>query len=263
VYCDACGFDDADWERRDVERLLRQRDAWWDELVGPAAGDPRLTPLAERVERAEDIHTLMHLLWQGGRLLWEGSPSSTGVVEQLATSGGGVPKTPATRAVVRRRGLVGDVQRSRKHHGSPPQALCLWSADVIDALRAEGHPIGYGSAGENVTVRGLDWASVAPGQRISIGPVLAELSSWAVPCAQNRAFFLGGKFRRMSQDDHPGWSRVYARVLEGGTVTVGDPVVLEPGSSQRADQIQRGACSENAPVSTLTPTLVTPTPPVP
>ena len=63
----------------------------------------------------------------------------------------------------RRRGLTG--KHDRLHHGRPLQAVCLWSQDVIDALRDEGHPIRAGAAGENLTVSGIDWDTIRPGVR--------------------------------------------------------------------------------------------------
>ena len=37
------------------------------------------------------------------------------------------------------------------------KALCLYSFEVIEAWPADGHSIVPGAAGENVTVRGVDW----------------------------------------------------------------------------------------------------------
>ncbi|MBU3718381.1 MAG: hypothetical protein FGM45_08780, partial [Actinobacteria bacterium] len=76
-----------------------------------------------------------------------GPAKGTGAVVQVNTSKGGVPKGPVAEAYVGWRGIEGDVQKERAHHGRPFQALCLWSAEVIDRLRADGHPIDYGSAG--------------------------------------------------------------------------------------------------------------------
>jgi MOSC domain-containing protein YiiM len=39
-----------------------------------------------------------------------------------------------------------------------------------------------------------------------------------------RAAFLDGAYVRVSQKRHPGWSRVYARVLVPGEIAAGDPV---------------------------------------
>jgi len=48
-------------------------------------------------------------------------------VHQINTSDGGVPKLPVPTAEVGLRGVVGDRQADTKYHGSPDQALCLYS----------------------------------------------------------------------------------------------------------------------------------------
>jgi MOSC domain-containing protein YiiM len=154
-------------------------------------------------------------------------PTATGAVAQLNVSGGGVPKRPVASAEIGPRGLAGDTQRHRQHHGRPWQAVCLWSAEVIDAFAAAGHPISYGAAGENVTVRGLPWAAVLPGVRLRVGEALLEVTVFSLPCTHNAQWFADRDYRHMHHERGP-VSRVYAWVLEPGTVATGDPVVLEP-----------------------------------
>ena len=143
-------------------------------------------------------------------------------------SSGGVPKRAVDSAPVGLRGLDGDRQAARKHHGRVWQALCLWSADVVDRLATEGHPIAPGCAGENASIRGIDWPALRPGVRLAIGDVLCEVSAYATPCKKNAQWFTGGDFNRMGHDREPGISRVYASVLSDGIVRVGDKVVVEP-----------------------------------
>ena len=107
------------------------------------------------------------------------------------------------------------------------QALCLWSNEVIDALHAQGHPIAPGLAGENITISGLPWPDVRAGVRLRVGEVLCEVSAFALPCFQNKAWFTGGDFEAMHHERGP-VSRVYATVLEPGTIAVGQPAILEP-----------------------------------
>jgi MOSC domain-containing protein YiiM len=66
-----------------------------------------------------------------------------------------------------------------------------------------------------------------PGVLLRLGEVLAEVSSYAIPCKKNAAWFLGGSFDLMHHRHGP-VSRVYATVLEPGFIATGDPVLLEP-----------------------------------
>lgn len=177
------------------------------------------------------LHDATHHLADVGRglhLLGAGAPTQQGTVVRISASDGGVPKRSVDVAEVLDRGLVGDRQADRRNHGRPLQALCIWSLEVIEALQAEGHPIEPGSAGENITVSGLDWPTLRTGAQLLIGDVLAEVSAYATPCSKNAPWFLDRDFNRMNHDRHPGWSRVYAWVREPGTIRTGDAVVVEP-----------------------------------
>lgn len=151
----------------------------------------------------------------------------TGTVVSINVSGGGVPKGRIAVAKVSRLGLQNDAQDDTEHHGGPERAVCVYSLERIRALQAEGHPIEIGTVGENVTVEGIDWDLVVPGSRIRLGEVvLLEVASFTDPCKTIRESFVDGRFVRISQKRHPGWSRVYARVLSEGEIRSGDPVEL-------------------------------------
>lgn len=159
--------------------------------------------------------------------------ATPGIVASLNAGSGGVPKHAVDRVEVDFSGLVGDVQATRKHHGRPFQALSLWSAEVIDALNAEGHSLHPGAAGENITVSGMDWSLVRPGTRLRIGTVMCDVSSYAVPCKQLAHLFVDRNFGRIHHDrdreNGDATCRVYATVITPGTIRTGDPVALEPG----------------------------------
>lgn len=158
----------------------------------------------------------------------------TGRLESINTSGGGVPKESVFEAHVTPTGLAGDRQADLGHHGGPDRAIVLFSLDLIRALQAEGHPIGVGTVGENLTVSGLDWSLVRPGCEIRIGPVRLQVTEYASPCGTAGRSFLNGEFTRISQRVHPGWSRVCARVLAGGVVEHGQAIELVPDTSVNA-----------------------------
>ena len=128
------------------------------------------------------------------------------------------------------RGVDGDTQADRRHHGRPVQAVCLWGSDVIEQLRGEGHPIAPGAAGENITIGGVDWSELLPGSRMDVGCVPMLISAHAIPCGKNARWFHDRDFSRIHHDRRAGASRLYAIPLTAGEVSVGDPVTIEPPS---------------------------------
>jgi MOSC domain-containing protein YiiM len=150
-----------------------------------------------------------------------------GFIYQLNTSNGGVPKRPIRSASINELGIVGD-EHTDSAHGGPTKALCLLALEVIEGFAAEGHPIQAGSTGENVTTRGLDWSQVVPGTRLRLGDqVRIEITDYTTPCKKQAGWFTDGNFSRLNNRVSPGKSRVYAKVLQGGTVAPGDPVSFE------------------------------------
>jgi len=234
--CTLCGFDLTQWNGQDTAKTLGLAPEFVQEW-GAGAVDPLTSPLSRNAAAAllegsiDDQFAGVHDLWHG--LVTELAPTQPvvameGTVHQLNASSGGVPKTAIDHAEVGPRGIVGDSQLARVHHGRPWQALCIWSSDVLATLQAEGHPIAAGSAGENVTMAGIDWSELRGGMRFSIGSgddaITCQLSLPAVPCSKNNAWFLGNDIDRMDHDLNPGFSRWYASVLSPGSVATGDPI---------------------------------------
>ncbi|MFM1838419.1 MAG: hypothetical protein RLZZ327_1293 [Actinomycetota bacterium] len=213
-----------------------------DELVtlfAPLAGEdsPELAPmerLAQLGERAakriDDVNPLQ--LERALREMWtplaalasdanDASTSVSGVVAGLFLSDGGVPKTAVDSVEIGFRGVIGDRQATRQHHGRPWQALCLWSAEVVADLAAAGHPIRPGSAGENISLRGVEWSKMRPGTQVRLGDVHITLTAYAIPCYKNKQWFTDGDYDRMSHERGDA-SRLYARVDQPGRVSLGD-----------------------------------------
>lgn len=250
--CERCGFDPRRWTREDALRTLAAADALVDvttagldlpgagaladvlgelEAAGSVAVDRSMDSTTLRAAAHRVMHGLTELAEQRAVLEHAAGTAihQVGRVEQVSSSGGGVPKSPVARAEIDVGGVVGDRQATRVHHGRQWQAVCLYSAEVIDALRAEGHPIHAGAAGENLTLGGVDWSTLRGGLLVDIGAVRLRLSAPAVPCAKNDRWFADGDSRRIHHDLHPGWGRWYASVLHGGTVAPGDGVVVHDG----------------------------------
>ena len=141
---------------------------------------------------------------------------------QINTSPGGLPKLPTTKAKVSEL-FVGEDGHTYKGHGGPDAAVCLFSVEVITALQAEGHSVFPGALGENLTITGLDWEKMVVGTRLKVGKeVVLEITSFATPCDKLKPYL--NDIMAVSQKDRPGWGRPYCKVLQTGTVKIGDEV---------------------------------------
>ena len=81
--------------------------------------------------------------------------------------------------------------------------------------------------GENITLTGIDENRLMIGDRIRIGEVLFETSAPRVPCFK-LAWRLGQPDAFLNEITRTGLVGHYLRVLEPGSVSVGDRVVVEP-----------------------------------
>lgn len=227
ITCDVCGFDATRWTPTDLERTLVHAD----DLVGYVTegwGEAPEVTIDPTGDPATATHALMHRLdgLAAERRFADPVEPMAGTVAGIHASDGGVPKRPIPSATVAASGIVGDRQGTRRHHGRPWQALCLYSAEAIDALAAQGHPIGPGTIGENLTIAGVDWARLRGGLTVEIGDVRLRLSSPAAPCTKIGDSFTGRDVGRVDHATRPGWARWYASVLAGGVISSGDPVIV-------------------------------------
>ena len=152
---------------------------------------------------------------------------------QINASRGGVPKYSVPEAWVSVEGLRDDGHHNKVLHGGPDRAICVYSIELIHALRQEGHTLHPGALGENFTLAGLDWAYIQPGDHMKIGEqVCIEFTTYCEPCRRIKQWFHQGDFHRVDQEQHPGWSRLYAKVLTEGQVRQGDRVWVEMRSKR-------------------------------
>lgn len=163
--------------------------------------------------------------------------ASSGRVIQVSVSPGGVPKLPVERAWVGPFGLAGDAHHDDTVHGGPHRAVALFAIEAIRRVAAEGHPIFPGSAGENLTTEGIEWAQLPVGTRAAIGDrLMLEISKPDNPCSTIRGSFSDERFARISMVTHPTDSRMYARVLVEGEVRPGDEIrILPPAPDSTAE----------------------------
>ncbi len=159
------------------------------------------------------------------------TPGREGLVASVNTNDGGVPKLPVDRARIERLGLDGDRHRSPVH-GGENGAVCLYAQEAVERVRADGHQAFPGAFGENLTLLGIDWPALEPGDRLAIGAdddgPLLELTQDATPCQTQAHWFLEGRIVQISHKVHPEDARWYARVLREGAVRPWMPVRVIP-----------------------------------
>jgi MOSC domain-containing protein YiiM len=142
--------------------------------------------------------------------------STIGQILAVCISHGGVPKWPIETALVTANGIEGD-QHAHAKHVRPDRALSLFDVELLRELVAEGFPLEPGTAGENLTISGLNLQQRTPGTVLQAGDVLIRLELPRKPC------YVLDKIDPRLQEAIVGRCGFMASVLRGGT--------LQPGMS--------------------------------
>ena len=77
-----------------------------------------------------------------------------------------------------------------------------------------------GMVKENITTRGIDLKTIAPGTRLVIGSAVLELTKSCTPCSRM------DEIRPGLREALEGQRGMLARVVEGGMLRVGDPIEI-------------------------------------
>ncbi len=141
-----------------------------------------------------------------------------GILAQLNTSNGGIPKTSVLAARVTEAGVEGDRQTNRKVHGGSDRAICLYSVELYDDLRKDGIDLQPGAVGENFTTSGVDLQALGVGSKLRVGACTIEITDVREPCATLK------KCHVTLPKVITGRSGWMARVLEPGFVKPGDVI---------------------------------------
>ncbi len=129
----------------------------------------------------------------------------------------GIQKTNVQSAVfVENHGIKGDA-----HAGSWHRQVSLISAEKIEDFRRKGASVEYGAFGENLVVEGIDFRSLPVGTRLRCADVLLEMTQIGKDCHTHCAIYHQVGDCIMPREG------VFARVLKGGTIRVGDRMAIE------------------------------------
>src|SRR4029078_4093917 len=129
----------------------------------------------------------------------------------------GIPKQPQQSVRALRTGLLGDGRNHAKHI-RPDRALSIWDYELLKKLVSEGFALTPGTAGENLTVVGLNVQQMMPGTLLRIGNVVIRLQQQRNPC-----YVLDAIYHRL-KDPIVGRCGYMASILGEGTIRPGMPI---------------------------------------
>ena len=131
----------------------------------------------------------------------------------------GTQKQQVETAVLRENhGIEGDA-----HAGNWHRQVSLLGLEKIEEFRARGADVEFGAFGENLVVEGFDFRNLPVGTRFRIGDVLLEMTQIGKECHTHCAIY------HMVGDCIMPIEGVFAKVVHGGEIRVGDEVVqIEP-----------------------------------
>jgi MOSC domain-containing protein YiiM len=124
------------------------------------------------------------------------------------------PLTSVARAeALPDRGLDGD------RHAKPGNRRSIL---VIEQEVLEQHGLAPGDVREQMTVRGIDLGRLVFGSRLKVGTAVLEVAAPCAPCQRM------DELRPGLRQQLEGRRGRFVRVVEGGSVAVGDPVQIQP-----------------------------------
>ncbi len=144
-------------------------------------------------------------------------------IVSINISQGGVPKFPIGSVHITEKGLEGDGHNHEKHNRLT-QAVCIQDIERIDDLCKKGYPLKPGSAGENLTVEGLNVNALQVGVILEFsGGVVLEITRTRPTC------YVMDQIHPKLKEDASDCHGMYAKVNHPGIVFVGESIkVVQP-----------------------------------
>ncbi len=113
------------------------------------------------------------------------------------------------------------------HAGDWHRQVSLLAQESIDKMVDKGLDVVAGNFAENITTEGLDLLDIPVGTRVRIGEVVLEISQIGKECHTRCAIYYQAGDCVMPKEG------IFAIVLTGGTINVGDEVEVLPSSYLR------------------------------
>ncbi len=123
-------------------------------------------------------------------------------------------------------GLEGDA-----HAGAWHRQVSLLALSKIDDFRKKGATVEYGAFGENIVVEGYDFRSLPVGSLFRCGEALLEITQIGKECHTHCAIYHQVGDCIMPREG------VFARVIKGGQIKVGDKFIMIEREDKRPFQV--------------------------
>lgn len=117
-------------------------------------------------------------------------------------------------------GLEGDA-----HGGNWHRQVSLLSYEKVRAFEEKGISVEDGAFGENLLVEGFDFKTLPVGTRFRCGDVLLEMTQIGKECHSHCEIYQAVGDCIMPREG------VFARVLHGGVIQIGDELEIVPSSN--------------------------------
>jgi len=150
----------------------------------------------------------------------------------------GIFKLPVEHAVeVKCLGITGDRVLDTRHHGGVDQAVYLYrEEDYLFWAQQLSRDVTPGMFGENLTIAGLPAPWLNVGDRLKLPNLLLEITAPRIPCSTLAARMGDPGFAKaFVKAERPGF---YVRVIQTGTVQVGDAVELQESVSESVSTVE-------------------------
>ena len=139
-------------------------------------------------------------------------------VISINISKGGVPKLPIESVDITEKGLKGDGHNHEKHYRLS-QAVCIQDIERLEELCAKGYPLKPGTAGENLTVQGLNVNALAVGSVLEFsGGVALEITRTRPTC------YVMDQIHPQLKEDATDRHGMYAKVTRPGSLSLGEQI---------------------------------------
>lgn len=112
-------------------------------------------------------------------------------------------------------GIKGDA-----HAGNWHRQVSLISKEKIDEFNASGAQVDKGAFGENLIVEGYDFKELPVGTKLQCNEVILEMTQIGKECHSHCEIFYSVGDCIMPREG------VFARVLKGGIISVGDELIV-------------------------------------